>query len=128
MGVTVIVWFVVFFFKQKTAYEVRISDWSSDVCSSDLSIEEARMLRSPILKYVAGPQSFAYMPPILAGCSVGTGMFLWFFGQIAGFGVIPGILIGLCACVASVVIGFKEPHIPYLLLARQQFIDRKSVV
>src|SRR3546814_9441455 len=25
-----------FFFKQKTAYEMRISDWSSDVCSSDL--------------------------------------------------------------------------------------------
>src|SRR3546814_5032514 len=29
-------WF--FFFKQKTAYEMRISDWSSDVCSSDLQI------------------------------------------------------------------------------------------
>src|SRR3546814_2707881 len=28
-----------FFFKQKTAYEMRISDWSSDVCSSDLRIE-----------------------------------------------------------------------------------------
>src|SRR3546814_9896732 len=28
-----------FFFKQKTAYEVRISDWSSDVCSSDLAGE-----------------------------------------------------------------------------------------
>src|SRR3546814_6622589 len=27
---------VFFFFKQKTAYELRISDWSSDVCSSDL--------------------------------------------------------------------------------------------
>src|SRR3546814_6218503 len=27
-----------FFFKQKTAYEMRISDWSSDVCSSDLPI------------------------------------------------------------------------------------------
>src|SRR3546814_7182488 len=27
---------VVFFFKQKTAYEMRMSDWSSDVCSSDL--------------------------------------------------------------------------------------------
>src|SRR3546814_5081367 len=26
-----------FFFKQKTAYEMRISDWSSDVCSSDLA-------------------------------------------------------------------------------------------
>src|SRR3546814_1394130 len=30
-------WLIVFFFfKQKTAYEMRISDWSSDVCSSDL--------------------------------------------------------------------------------------------
>src|SRR3546814_9588200 len=29
---------VLFFFKQKTAYEMRISDWSSDVCSSDLQI------------------------------------------------------------------------------------------
>src|SRR3546814_15950026 len=28
---------LLFFFKQKTAYEMRISDWSSDVCSSDLS-------------------------------------------------------------------------------------------
>src|SRR3546814_20457513 len=39
---------VVFFFKQKTAYEMRISDWSSDVCSSDLFsltyIENAQML------------------------------------------------------------------------------------
>src|SRR3546814_4519960 len=31
----------VFFFKQKTAYELRISDWSSDVCSSDLVEAEA---------------------------------------------------------------------------------------
>src|SRR3546814_14462244 len=29
---------IIFFFKQKTAYEMRISDWSSDVCSSDLNI------------------------------------------------------------------------------------------
>src|SRR3546814_16515096 len=28
-----------FFFKQKTAYEMRISDWSSDVCSSDLALD-----------------------------------------------------------------------------------------
>src|SRR3546814_19421741 len=32
----------VFFFKQKTAYEMRISDWSSDVCSSDLRGRRAR--------------------------------------------------------------------------------------
>src|SRR3546814_7025649 len=33
--------FVFFFFKQKTAYEMRISDWSSDVCSSDLIVAVA---------------------------------------------------------------------------------------
>src|SRR3546814_15563040 len=32
---------IVFFFKQKTAYEMRISDWSSDVCSSDLTLFRA---------------------------------------------------------------------------------------
>src|SRR3546814_9939073 len=31
-----------FFFKQKTAYEMRISDWSSDVCSSDLLQRQCR--------------------------------------------------------------------------------------
>src|SRR3546814_7545163 len=39
---------VFFFFKQKTAYEMRISDWSSDVCSSDLPdrlAELQKMLR-----------------------------------------------------------------------------------
>src|SRR3546814_4257181 len=34
--------YVFFFFKQKTAYEMRISDWSSDVCSSDLCRRIAR--------------------------------------------------------------------------------------
>src|SRR3546814_2007615 len=50
-----------FFFKQKTAYEMRISDWSSDVCSSDLGfsvlevIEMARHVTGhPIPRVVAG--------------------------------------------------------------------------
>src|SRR3546814_16789828 len=41
----------VFFFKQKTAYEMRISDWSSDVCSSDLRnaqiVDVVLLRRSP---------------------------------------------------------------------------------
>src|SRR3546814_3741009 len=37
--VCVLVFVCFFFFKQKTAYEMRISDWSSDVCSSDLQGE-----------------------------------------------------------------------------------------
>src|SRR3546814_12262296 len=40
-----------FFFKQKTAYEMRISDWSSDVCSSDLSLE------LPVLSGSVGPRA-----------------------------------------------------------------------
>src|SRR3546814_4283506 len=42
---SVIVSFLFFFFKQKTAYEMRISDWSSDVCSSDLAAEHQRRQR-----------------------------------------------------------------------------------
>src|SRR3546814_4787947 len=39
-----------FFFKQKTAYEMRISDWSSDVCSSDLG--ECQLPRFDLMKRV----------------------------------------------------------------------------
>src|SRR3546814_3606281 len=38
---------IVFFCKQKTAYEMRISDWSSDVCSSDLAYEGAARMDVP---------------------------------------------------------------------------------
>src|SRR3546814_20737818 len=38
--------YIVFFFKQKTAYEMRISDWSSDVCSSDLPSPLSRLRSS----------------------------------------------------------------------------------
>src|SRR3546814_5306447 len=42
MSVSLVIFFflVFFFFKQKTAYEMRISDWSSDVCSSDLKFQQ----------------------------------------------------------------------------------------
>src|SRR3546814_4864887 len=42
-----------FFFKQKTAYEMRISDWSSDVCSSDLS----RRTHAPLRSATSAPTS-----------------------------------------------------------------------
>src|SRR3546814_3320431 len=66
--------FVFFFFKQKTAYEMRISDWSSDVCSSDLQqiqkyergtnrifasrlFHLARVLRVPVAYFFHGLQA-----------------------------------------------------------------------
>src|SRR3546814_7384116 len=42
---TVFIDLFIFFFKQKTAYEMRISDWSSDVCSSDLGARRAEKRR-----------------------------------------------------------------------------------
>src|SRR3546814_9030551 len=41
-----------FFFKQKTAYEMRISDWSSDVCSSDLVYGQSSMYFSNSAKSI----------------------------------------------------------------------------
>src|SRR3546814_15660689 len=43
-----------FFFKQKTAYEMRISDWSSDVCSSDLAIDYVNDHDRPLGLYYFG--------------------------------------------------------------------------
>src|SRR3546814_9238570 len=48
------------FFKQKTAYEMRISDWSSDVCSSDL--RSARRNRHPARRAAPPPRRFPPAP------------------------------------------------------------------
>src|SRR3546814_14919922 len=50
--------YCVFFCKQKTAYEMRISDWSSDVCSSDLGSRIHLMMgwRGPLPDIVSLPQ------------------------------------------------------------------------
>src|SRR3546814_12656774 len=66
----------VFFFKQKTAYEMRISDWSSDVCSSDLFVtrpltEERRELLAIVadrfLRAARRRSAFGRQPLDLAG-------------------------------------------------------------
>src|SRR3546814_15212151 len=60
---------VFFFFKQKTAYEMRISDWSSDVCSSDLAeirppedaigaVYPDRVVEKFLIRDAAAPQHF----------------------------------------------------------------------
>src|SRR3546814_5620005 len=52
--------YVFVFFKQKTAYELRISDWSSDVCSSDRSMRAAGDLGDDVaIKVERGARDFA---------------------------------------------------------------------
>src|SRR3546814_2310588 len=59
LNICYVIWFF-FFFKQKTAYEMRISDWSSDVCSSDLAIGAiGGGIRGYELGVVAGALLFA---------------------------------------------------------------------
>src|SRR3546814_1273539 len=88
----------VFFFKQKTAYEMHISDWSSDVCSSDL---EPRELVDRLLRAVARASQGAYAQP----------------GQVR---------LGYAACAEGRSGGRRRLLRPSLALLGQA--DRKSVV
>src|SRR3546814_4609411 len=75
-------WFVLwrcffFFFKQKTAYEMRISDWSSDVCSSDLLLA-APMIAHPIFHLLG----------VTDGGNIGSGAAVLVIGVYILFGLI----------------------------------------
>src|SRR3546814_20289604 len=67
--------FVFFFFKQKTAYEMRISDWSSDMCSSDL--------RSRIQQYQHQLEVYAHLVEERTGQKVSR-MHLYYTGEDGG--------------------------------------------
>src|SRR3546814_10365045 len=85
--------FLFFLFKQKTAYEMRISDWSSDVCSSDLIAGTLRptggwfiALGFAILLFLVGAVSWIYQiywglgqagyePPVMWGVYITTFVF-----------------------------------------------------
>src|SRR3546814_3519945 len=60
---------VFFFFKQKTAYEMRISDWSSDVCSSDLRRPARRRMRRRCRRRTRRRRSFASLAMTPMGLS-----------------------------------------------------------
>src|SRR3546814_9125467 len=111
---------VFFFLKQKTAYEVRISDGSSDVCSSDLgtinillAIGLILMMYPPLAKvdYSLLPRAFKDTK------AIGISLLLnWVIGTVLMFGLavlflrnepdyMTGlILIGLARCIAMVIV------------------------
>src|SRR3546814_13327264 len=107
---------LLFFFKQKTAYEMRISDWSSDVCSSDLGDEQGSTL---VNGAVQTPDGFAeaYREFVAAGWPAmsakpeygGQGLpFIlqpWLDERISAahlsFGLFPGLTRGACEAVMA---------------------------
>src|SRR3546814_9012003 len=82
-----VVFCFVFFFKQKTAYEMRISDWSSDVCSSDLAAQALGTdLRRTRLR-------------LLVGTAIGVGGAVAVSGAIGFVGlIVPHLKIGRASC------------------------------
>src|SRR3546814_2479781 len=68
--------FFVFFFKQKTAYDMRISDWSSDVCSSDL--------KAAVKSGIAFLPGTATAGDIMRGMDMGLERFKFFPAETSG--------------------------------------------
>src|SRR3546814_9387397 len=61
-----------FFFKQKTAYEMRISDWSSDVCSSDLAMAALMVTKPEAIDTVVATNLHADILSDLASALTGS--------------------------------------------------------
>src|SRR3546814_11622735 len=73
-----------FFFKQKTAYEMRISDWSSDVCSSDLPL--APMVKEWRRDFAAGgARRDLAIAKVMVGSGVGATI-----AELAAKGIVTG--------------------------------------
>src|SRR3546814_7794694 len=69
-----------FFFKQKTAYEMRISDWSSDVCSSDLPIGQvvpALLPRPRVVRHFVARQAGGARQCLCRVEQIGSGVAVW---------------------------------------------------
>src|SRR3546814_8042522 len=97
---------VFFFFKQKTAYEMRISDWSSDVCSSDLRAGRVDHGADAVLQ-------LAERIDAQAGPAISL-------GELHEIGQAVGIAVGIAAFVGQFLPLADHPH-PFIVEE-----DRKS--
>src|SRR3546814_15673487 len=122
----------VFFFKQKTAYEMRISDWSSDVCSSDLSADADRCA------IVAGDEVDLYLTAELmktgridlsvqfvrqAAADQGNGGPLW--GEYGWSGI--KLMTMPCACWTALEQWARANRLVQLPIDRESGVEGKSV-
>src|SRR3546814_3834570 len=85
----------IFFFKQKTAYEMRISDWSSDVCSSDLTRTPAEVSDPLLLEWIV---AIAIVDMLPVPTPVGFPFSLSFPLQLSVALIYPAPEIGRASC------------------------------
>src|SRR3546814_308611 len=96
--------FCFFFFKQKTAYEMRISDWSSDVCSSDLYVSGNAVFSQYLqIPAVPGAGELAIVCAAIAGAGLG---FLWFntYPAMVFMGDIGALALGAVLGTIAVIV------------------------
>src|SRR3546814_6436596 len=77
---------IICFFKQKTAYEMRISDWSSDVCSSDLTYVEP-ITPDVVARIIEKEKPDALLPTMGGQTALNTAMALFRSGRLKELGV-----------------------------------------
>src|SRR3546814_13888946 len=94
--------FEIFFFKQKTSYEMRISDWSSDVCSSDLPVPSPLQLAGEPASFVIGATGLRSPPPacgrgfsgsLRRDAGLGEHVLAVAFGVVHRRGVVAGLVL-----------------------------------
>src|SRR3546814_3988149 len=121
----VIAFLLFFFFKQKTAYEMRISDWSSDVCSSDLylsAMEEAKHTIAQANAELDGEGSF--VEELISAREAGE-FLMAPREQITLMDVSPKQLVSV---VASLIPFLENDDANRALMGSNMQRDRKSVV
>src|SRR3546814_6841174 len=87
--------FFVFFCKQKTAYEMRISDWSSDVCSSDLRTGDVQRGRKAVVRRLAAIDVVVRVDRRLAAARAGENLVGAARDHLVGVHVALGAAAGL---------------------------------
>src|SRR3546814_9552065 len=112
---------IVFFFKQKTAYEMRISDWSSDVCSSDLT--GANRVAAEIVRQVPAETPFQ--------AHAGSGFDVSEAHGVAGDQVVPPARPD-CPFGEPLVLAFdgelERPNVVQLEVPAEEAVDHATVV
>src|SRR3546814_15344185 len=128
---------MVLFFKQKTAYEVRISDWSSDVCSSDLVAARAAGLgtRHAVARIAVLGHPIGRGRPGEAGPARSRIVFVGAVEQGVAAARAPIAAVGLVVVVAArkrrlgpglaphMILGGRQPGAPFGLGKREMIHD-----
>src|SRR3546814_1666881 len=106
-----------FFFKQKTAYEMRISDWSSDVCSSDLADTIGTIVLAPVAVVIITLVASVIVVVVVVAVAVAISIMIAIGKavteiRITVIAVTAEAAVGICGTKSGMIVGrLKRPVI-----------------